>query len=164
MVIILSIVFSGTGIEDFIIDEDGVLQETYCTDQTLIVPDGVVKIASGAGRNMAMAVKLVIPEGVTEIGEKAFYGAHGLQAIYLPSTLERLDGDKLMAGSVSKKITVYFGGSRDRAEALGLADKITTVGDLSTFEEKFFNNGITQNCESIEFVYDVDYMEEFYKD
>ncbi len=68
---------------------DGVLISHECKGGTLVVPEGVRAIAGGLF-SASNIVTLVLPEGLTEIGERAFSSAKSLVSVHLPSTLQTI--------------------------------------------------------------------------
>lgn len=56
--------------------------------------------------NFADSPKLVIPEGVTEIGAGAFQSCTGLEEIVLPKSLKKIGGDCFSGCTSLKKVTV----------------------------------------------------------
>lgn len=73
--------------ERFITD-DGVLLKYIGGDETAVIPDGVTVIADRAFFGCDTIVRAVIPRGVTAIGERAFMNCAWLTDITLPDTLE----------------------------------------------------------------------------
>lgn len=55
----------------------------------LILPEGVTAIGEGAF-GASELVEIVIPEGVTTLGDYTFYGCPGLKSVKLPSTIESI--------------------------------------------------------------------------
>lgn len=56
----------------------------------LVIPEGVTSIGNGAFWKCANITSVVIPEGVTTIGEKAFQYCTSLTTLTLPSTIETI--------------------------------------------------------------------------
>ena len=74
-------------------DENGTITykgNTYVPFEVLYIPDGVTYIDDYKYQYYTIK-EVVIPEGVTEIGERAFYYCKNLEKITLPSTLESID-------------------------------------------------------------------------
>lgn len=78
--------------------EDGTVQITgYTGDKSeLIIPavlagKDVAGIGGGAFKKNTNLVRVVIPEGVTTIGDYAFYGCSNLRSIEIPKTVERME-------------------------------------------------------------------------
>lgn len=67
------------------IDENGVLvSRGGCKDQYIIVPFGVTEIGEGAFENENDILGVLLPSTVTKIGDNAFKNCGGLQVINLP--------------------------------------------------------------------------------
>lgn len=159
--------FFYVGYTDFIIDENGVLKKCYSREEVLIIPEGVTEIDDDALNMFVHNVnaiqgyvkKIVIPESVTRIGENAFFWNFGVEEIYLPKSLKKIEGDSMLRGSNSSEITVYYSGSKgmnDRFE-----DSICPISGSSNFIEELVSV-IPTKCRSVEWVYDYEYTEDFY--
>ena len=59
-------------------------------DVDVIIPDGVVEIASHAFENKSYIKSIEIPNTVTKIGEKAFAGCTGLDYLIVPNTVNNI--------------------------------------------------------------------------
>lgn len=70
--------------------ENGVLTEYTGSGGDVVIPEGVTEIGDGAFENCAGLTGVTIPEGVTAIGERAFAGCIGLTGVILPDGLIRL--------------------------------------------------------------------------
>ena len=70
--------------------ENGVLERVRGEGTELIIPEGVTKIGQNACFFHTQITKLVIPEGVTVIGEYAFYNCHGISEVVLPESLTEI--------------------------------------------------------------------------
>ena len=78
--------------DGFLLTKDGTTLLAYAVGNgatTVIVPDGVTSIPSGAFSEMPTLQKAILPEGLTFLGG-AFEGAPELLEVNLPSTLEFL--------------------------------------------------------------------------
>ena len=158
--------FAYVGYTDYIVDGNGVLKKGFEMEDTVVIPDdmGITEIGDNAFNNMkhggnanGQIVKtLVIPEGVTEIGKDAFYWHVGLEEIYLPSTLKKIDG-LLLRGSSSSELKIYYAGN-DNSE---LENKIIIVNENSNVFTEMFN-GFKNNCNNVKWVCGYDYTAEFY--
>ena len=74
------------------------------------IQDGVLRKFRGS------ETSAVIPEGVTEIGEKAFEGCTSLESVYISEGIKIICVDAF-AGCTSLT-EIYFGGSREQWEAV----------------------------------------------
>ena len=70
--------------------ENGVLRSFRGDGTELIIPDGVTEIGQNACFHNNKIKKLVIPEGVTAIGEYAFYNCSGISELVLPESLTEI--------------------------------------------------------------------------
>jgi hypothetical protein len=72
---------------DFEIDENGVLIDYYGIGGEVIIPDGVTSIGDDVFYNCNTLTSIIIPEGVTSIGNYAFYNCLNLTSITLSGRL-----------------------------------------------------------------------------
>ena len=72
--------------------ENGVLERVLGEGTELIIPEGVTQIGQNACFFNTKITKLVIPEGVTVIGEHAFKDCHGIREVVLPESLTKIGG------------------------------------------------------------------------
>ena len=68
---------------DFVI-QDGELKNYTGSGGDVVIPDGVTSIGEDAFRNCGTLTSVVIPEGVTSIGWHAFSGCSSLTSITIP--------------------------------------------------------------------------------
>ena len=68
---------------DFVI-QDGKLKKYTGPGRDVVIPDGVTSIGEDAFRNCGTLTSVVIPEGVTSIGWHAFSGCSSLTSITIP--------------------------------------------------------------------------------
>ena len=74
----------------FLIEGD-VLVQYSGTDQTVEIPEGVREIGERAFMDNRNIQEVILPEGLAAIRTSAFYGCTGLEKILLPSTLAQVD-------------------------------------------------------------------------
>lgn len=79
-----SVAFAADG--DFTV-ENGVLIEYTGSGGDVVIPEGVTEIGDGAFENCTGLTGVTIPDGVTAIGERAFAGCTGLTGVTLPDGL-----------------------------------------------------------------------------
>ena len=70
--------------------ENNVLERVRGEGTELIIPEGVTKIGQNACFFNTKITKLVIPEGVNVIGENAFKDCHGISKVVLPEGLTEI--------------------------------------------------------------------------
>lgn len=75
-----------SNVNDFVI-KNGVLTKYKCKATEVVIPEGVSEIGDTAFKNAKNIISVVVPEGVTKIGSKAFNGCCNLESIQFPSTL-----------------------------------------------------------------------------
>ena len=78
---------SNDGDNDFRIDENGVLTNYYGEGGDVVIPWGVTKIGDSAFSYRTMVTSVTIPESVTSIGEKAFYYCTSLASVTIPNSV-----------------------------------------------------------------------------
>ena len=77
--------------QDGFLIEDGVLIQYSGNDTVVEIPEGVQEIGERAFMDNSHIQQVVLPEGLVSIGTSAFYGCTGLEKIELPSTLSQVD-------------------------------------------------------------------------
>ena len=86
-------------------DSDFVIEGTMLMKYTgsggnVVIPDGVTAIGDGAFRGRTNVINITIPDGVTEIGDSAFRGCVGLTDIIIPDSATKI-GDYALWGCTS---------------------------------------------------------------
>ena len=75
---------------DFVI-ENGVLKDYTGNDSQVVIPSGVTSIGDYAFENCDSIVTVTIPNGVTNIGNYAFKGCDRLESVTISKTVERIE-------------------------------------------------------------------------
>lgn len=87
---------------DFEIDDHGVLVKYNGTDRVVILPDGITEIGEQAFFGCCSLTNITIPKNVTSIGEDAFYGCSNLTNVTVSVKLAfktwLLDGEEYCMG------------------------------------------------------------------
>ena len=79
-----------SGNSDFVI-ENGVLMKYNGPGGQVVIPEGVTIIGTRAFRNCAAMTEVVSPESVCEIGADAFHGCKGLTRIFIPKQVQNIE-------------------------------------------------------------------------
>ncbi len=87
---------------------DGVLIFHECKGGTLVVPEGVRAIANGLFSTRDIKA-LVLPEGLTEIGDRAFASCKSLSSVVLPSTLKTVGEDAFIFSESLSSVVIPGG-------------------------------------------------------
>ena len=74
---------------DFVI-KNGILKEYTGFDSHVIIPDGVTSIGDWAFANCDSIKSITIPDGVISIGCDAFYECDSLKSITIPNSVQPL--------------------------------------------------------------------------
>lgn len=83
---------------DFVI-ENGVLKKYIGAGGDVVIPDGVTAIGDAAFAACSSVTAVTIPDSVTSIGERAFVGCRSLMRIKIPAGIEKIEKDAFMTGS-----------------------------------------------------------------
>ncbi|MCI8510336.1 MAG: leucine-rich repeat domain-containing protein, partial [Lachnospiraceae bacterium] len=102
--------------DDFVIDENGVLTKYKGNSKKVVVPEGVTSIGDYAFNWCSDLTSIELPEGVTSIGDRAFTWCIGLTSIELPERLTSI-GDYAFNGSGLTSIE--------------LPEGVTSIGDYA---------------------------------
>lgn len=89
--------------EDFEI-EGGVLVKYDGEGGDVVIPDGVTSIGEEAFLFCRNLISVTIPDSVTSIGDYAFYGCHGITSVTIPSSVAI--GYRVFGGSYSTETRV----------------------------------------------------------
>ena len=82
----------------------------YCTDITsVIIPEGVTRIGNYAFANCSSLTSITIPEGVTSIGLEAFKGCKSLTSISIPESVTKIGSSAFTNCSSLTSITIPNG-------------------------------------------------------
>ena len=73
--------------------EDGVLEEYTGPGGEVVIPKGVTRIGEWAFEGCSSLSGVVMPQGVTEIGESAFSGCTGLSSVVIPGSVTAIGED-----------------------------------------------------------------------
>lgn len=79
--------------QEFVITKKGVLTEYNGPGGDVVIPEGVKEIGKRAFQNCTGLTSAVIPESVTEIGYGAFMGCTGLQSVTVPGSVSAICSD-----------------------------------------------------------------------
>lgn len=72
---------------DFVIDEYGTLTKYIGFDKDVLIPNGVTKIGESVFEGFEDIESVIIPNGVTSIGDSAFSWCSNLKNIYIPNSV-----------------------------------------------------------------------------
>lgn len=73
--------------------EDGVLEEYTGPGGEVVIPQGVTRIGEGAFEGCSSLSGVVMPQGVMTIGESAFSGCTGLSSVVIPGSVTAIGED-----------------------------------------------------------------------
>ena len=103
-----------------------ILLGSHYGNEPIYIAEGTKKIRAYACYERNTNLKFILPEGVVEIGERAFAGNYSTEYIVLPSTLETI-GSYAFAQSafqVNERVLLYYNGSYNE-----WLDKVATMVD-----------------------------------
>ncbi len=95
-----------SGNQDFVI-ENGVLRDYKGPGGDVTIPEGVTKIGNWAFYGCTGLTSVTIPEGVTKIGESAFEGCTGLTSVTLPKSIKEIESGAFAACSKLASVTMW---------------------------------------------------------
>ena len=107
--------------------ENGVLAGGTEEGRSVVIPQGVTEIGDKAFMRNKKIARVVIPEGVVRIGESAFYGCTALKSVILPKSLEEIGREA-------------FGGCF-KLKRIEIPQNVTRIGNCAFYD-----------CRSLKFV------------
>lgn len=78
---------------DFVVERSVLVRYNGYTQKDVIIPEGISVIGETAFQGMNNIESVYIPEGVELIGEGAFSGCKNLQSLHIPDSVETIDRD-----------------------------------------------------------------------
>lgn len=111
---------------DFTI-ENGVLTKYTGVGGDVVIPDGVTEIGEDAFAECSDLASVVIPEDVTSIGVRAFMGCAGLTGIALPDSVTSIGGGAFVDCTGLKEITIPDGVTRIEDNVFMCCGGLTSV-------------------------------------
>ena len=135
---------------DDILSANGMAISYEGSETKIILPDGITEI----GSNFETAVELegvVVPEGVTEIKDSAFYLNDKLKTVVLPSTLEKIGESAFEGCLLLESIELPDGLTEIEESAFSSCDSLKMVTIPSTVE--CIGDNVFDNCAHITDVY-----------
>ena len=94
-----------SNINDFII-EDGVLVKYKGDGGDVVIPDGVTRIGENAFCVCSSLISITIPDSVTSIGITAFTGCTSLTSVIIPDSVTSIDGYAFLNCTALTLITI----------------------------------------------------------
>ncbi len=124
--------------EDFVIDENGVLIKYKGNAEKVVVPEGVTSIGNGAFSVCTGLTSIELPEGITSIGNSAFSDCIRLTSIELPEGITsignsaffhciRLTSIELPEGIIGIGDSAFS--DCENLTSIELPEGITSIGD-----------------------------------
>ena len=92
---------------------------TFCSFpnlQTIVIPEGVTSIGEEAFRECTNLTSITIPSSVTSIGYQAFYGCTGLTSITIPDGVTSIGGGAF--SGCSSLTTINYTGTEEQWNAI----------------------------------------------
>lgn len=111
---------------DFVI-QDGKLKKYTGPGRDVVIPDGVTSIGEDAFRNCGTLTSVVIPEGVTSIGWHAFSGCSSLTSITIPEGVTGIGWCAFSGCSSLTSITIPEGVTSIGGRAFSYCSSLTSI-------------------------------------
>lgn len=124
----------------FNISVTGVLQSYTGSETDVVIPEGVTAIGDGAFAGKNNITSVVIPEGVTSIGKSAFYNCYSMRSVTIPNSVTSI------GESAFKECRVLNG--------VTLSEGLTSIGNQAFYNcdqlvEMTIPEGVTSIGESV---------------
>jgi len=125
--------------ENPVVVVNGVLIDAYSAAGTVVIPDGVTRIAEFAGAYASKVTDLIIPEGVIGIGDFAFDTCIALKSITIPKSVTNIE----YAFEYCNNLRVIYGEKGSYAENYakekGIAFKTSDDKKTTVLEQKLYD-------------------------
>lgn len=128
---------------DFTI-EDGVLKKYSGGGGQVVIPDGVTAIGDRVFNQKTDVTGVTIPSGVTSIGRGAFYGCTGLTSIEIPSSVTTIGDYAFQSCTGLRSVNIPYGVTSIGKYALMGCPSLTSVDipdSVTTIGEHAFAEG-----------------------
>ncbi len=123
--------------DDFVIDENGVLTKYKGNAEKVVVPEGVTSIGDSAFFSCSGLTSIELPEGVTSIGDYAFFGCSGLTSIELPEKVTSIGEGAFEYCSGLTSIELPEGLASIGVSAFNYCDNLTIYGVENSYAHTY---------------------------
>ena len=115
-----------SNINDFVI-ENGVLKEYKGQGGDVVIPEGVTSIGYRAFYYCSSLTSIVIPESVTSIGDSAFYGCSSLASVVIPEGVTSIGDEAFYYCQSLTSVVIPEGVTSIGGEAFKYCSSLTSV-------------------------------------
>ena len=134
------------GMEEFVIDESGCLTGYNGIGGDVVIPEGVTSIGDGAFFTCSSLTEVTIPEGVTSIGDSVFFGCTALTEVTISESVTSIGESAFGVCKNLKTVTISDNIQSVGENAFGGGADITTVnypcGDDLDIIKSYFGVGV----------------------
>lgn len=118
------------------------------SEKNIVIPEGVTEIGDNAFNGNITFQSVVIPEGVKSIGESAFYACYGLKEVSLPQSLESIGDYAFNQCNDIKRIDIPAGVRKIGNSAFGNCSHLTDI--VIPENVKAIGSRVFYNCYALE--------------
>lgn len=119
-----------------------VIDGEKCTDETLVIPEGVTEICDAAFMVNLKIKEVILPESLQTIGASAFWQCHSLEKVEIPDSVTRIDKRAFYDCTALREITFPAGVTTIPAYVLANClslEKVTLKGQLTEISQSAFS-------------------------
>ncbi len=107
--------------------ENNILVKYHGNDADVVIPDGVTEIGEEAFENCESLENVTIPDSITDIGDKAFAGCIRLREVNIPGSVQEMGHNVFTACFNLESVTFSYGVKKIKSCSFCFCDRLKKV-------------------------------------